>query len=105
MILDNSDNTDQNIKGIHSCAQRGGKNGVPLPGEPRRRPKNLVNPSIPKMEVLDACFENCIKENVSQQYIFKHFKRLKTWGKPRARKKKTMRREAWSAEAKWRREI
>ena len=34
---------------------------------------NLVNPSIPKMEVLDACFQNCIKENVSQQYIFKTF--------------------------------
>ena len=29
---------------------------------------NLVNPSIPKMEVLDACFENCIKENVFQKY-------------------------------------
>ena len=35
--------------------------------------ENLVNPSIPKMEVLDACFLNCIKENVSQQYIFKTF--------------------------------
>ena len=34
---------------------------------------NLVNPSIPKMEVLDACFLNCIKENASQQYIFKTF--------------------------------
>ena len=32
MILDNIDtrsNTDQNTKGIHSRAQRGGKNGVP----------------------------------------------------------------------------
>ena len=38
MILDNIDDTDQNTKGIHSRAQRGGKNGVPLPGEPRRRP-------------------------------------------------------------------
>ena len=39
MILDNIDDTDQNTKRIHSRAQRGGKNGVPLPGEPRRRPK------------------------------------------------------------------
>ena len=39
MILDNIDDTDQNTKGIHSRAQRGGKNGVPLPGEPRRRPQ------------------------------------------------------------------
>ena len=39
MILDNIDDTDQNTKGIHSRAQRGGKNGVPLPGEPRRRQK------------------------------------------------------------------
>ena len=33
---------------------------------------NLVNPSIPKMEALDACFYNCVKENVFQQieYIF-----------------------------------
>ena len=30
--------------------------------------KNLVNPSIPKMEVLNACFLNCIKENVFQKY-------------------------------------
>ena len=42
MILDNIDNTDQNTKGIHSRAQRGGKNGVPLPGEPRRRQKKKV---------------------------------------------------------------
>ena len=39
MILDSIDDTDQNTKRIHSRAQRGGKNGVPLPGEPRRRQK------------------------------------------------------------------
>ena len=38
MILDNIDDADQKTKRIHSRAQRGGKNGVPLPGEPRRRP-------------------------------------------------------------------
>ena len=35
---------------------------------------NLVNPSIPKMEVLDACLLNSVKENVFQQYIFKRLK-------------------------------
>ena len=35
--------------------------------------QNLVNPSIPKMEGLDACFQNCLKENVSQQYMIKTF--------------------------------
>ena len=35
---------------------------------------NLVNPSIPKMEVLDACFQKCVKENVFQQDIFKRLK-------------------------------
>ena len=44
--------------------------------------ENLVNPSIPKMEVLDACFQNCIKENVSQQYIFKTFSTFKNIQRP-----------------------
>ena len=52
MTLDNIDDTDQNTKRIHSRAQRGGKNGVPLPGEPRRRP--------PKKKVTAAALRNLI---------------------------------------------
>ena len=52
MILDHIDDTDQDTKGIHSRAQREGKNGVPLPGEPRRRP--------PKKKVTAAALRNLI---------------------------------------------
>ena len=52
MKLDNIDNTDQNTKGIHSRAQRGGRNGVPLPGEHRRRP--------PQKKVTAAALRNLI---------------------------------------------
>ena len=67
MILDNIDNTDQNTKGIHSRAQRGGKNGVPLPGEPRRRPpKNMLSQESQKM-----CFECSVAINCELMQKFK----------------------------------
>ena len=55
-------------KDFFCWAEAGGRR---TKNEPISEEEHLVNPSIPKMEVLDACFKNSIKENVFQLYIFK----------------------------------
>ena len=61
-------------KDFFCWAEAGGRR---TKNEPISEEEHLVNPSIPKMEVLDACFKNSIKENVFQLYIFKICKRFK----------------------------